>query len=120
DPNTEYLFWQTLVGAAPIDADRLDAYLRKAAREAKQHTSWLDPDESYERRLSGYVQSVMADPALMDDVHGWVDMHLAAPGRSNSLAQKLIQLTMPGVADVYQGQELPGFSLVDPDNRRPV
>jgi (1->4)-alpha-D-glucan 1-alpha-D-glucosylmutase len=120
DPNTDYLFWQTLVGTLPIDADRLDDYLLKAVREAKQHTSWLDPNEEYERRLSAYVRAVMADESLLASVQGWVDVHLAAPGRSNSLAQKLIALTMPGVPDVYQGQELPDFSLVDPDNRRPV
>jgi (1->4)-alpha-D-glucan 1-alpha-D-glucosylmutase len=120
DPNTEYLVWQTLTGAGAIDADRLDAYMQKAVREAKQHTSWLDPDEDYERRLSAYVRGVVGDEPLMATVREWTDAHVAADGRSNSLAQKLIQLTMPGVPDVYQGQELPDFSLVDPDNRRPV
>src|SRR3954471_23457866 len=120
DANTEYLFWQTLVGAQPIDADRLHAYLVKATREGKQHTSWMDPDESYEQRLATYVRGVLGDGDLMTDVADWVATHQQAPGESNSLAQKLLQLTMPGVPDVYQGQELPDFSLVDPDNRRPV
>ena len=120
DGETEYLFWQTLVGAHPISADRLDDYLRKAVREAKRFTSWLDPDDAYERRVSAYVRGVLGHDALMRAVGDWIDEHVAGPARSNSLAQKLIQLTMPGVPDVYQGQELPDFSLVDPDNRRPV
>jgi (1->4)-alpha-D-glucan 1-alpha-D-glucosylmutase len=120
DANTDYLFWQSLVGAHPITADRLKAYLAKATREAKQHTSWTDPDNSYDQRLASYVDSVLADEALMADVDDWVRTHVQAPGRCNSLAQKMLQLTMPGVPDVYQGQELPDFSLVDPDNRRPV
>jgi (1->4)-alpha-D-glucan 1-alpha-D-glucosylmutase len=120
DANTDYLFWQSLVGAHPITADRLKAYLAKAAREAKRHTSWTDPDKSYDQRLASYVDSVLADVALMADVDEWVRTHVQEPGRCNSLAQKMLQLTMPGVPDVYQGQELPDFSLVDPDNRRPV
>jgi (1->4)-alpha-D-glucan 1-alpha-D-glucosylmutase len=120
DADTEYFCLQTLVGALPISADRLDAYLLKAVREAKRHTSWLDPDEDYERRLSAYVRGLLGDDRRMAAVGQWVDTHLSAAGRSNSLAQKLIQLTMPGVPDVYQGQELIDFSLVDPDNRRPV
>jgi malto-oligosyltrehalose synthase len=120
DRGTEYLFWQTLVGAMPISADRLDDYLRKAVREAKRQTSWLDPDDDYERGLSAYVRAVLADAALVRDVTQWFDTHVADAAQSNMLAQKLIQLAMPGVPDIYQGQELPDFSLVDPDNRRPV
>jgi (1->4)-alpha-D-glucan 1-alpha-D-glucosylmutase len=120
DANTEYLFWQTLVGAHPISAERLEAYLSKATREAKRHTSWTDPDDSYDRRLATYVRGVVEDGELMADVADWVATHVQAPGEVNSLAQKLLQLTMPGIPDVYQGQELPDFSLVDPDNRRPV
>jgi (1->4)-alpha-D-glucan 1-alpha-D-glucosylmutase len=120
DANTEYLFWQSLAGAHPISAERLKAYLAKATREAKRHTSWTDPDDGYEQRLATYVDGVLADEKLMSDVDGWVRSRLLDAGASNSLAQKLLQLTMPGVPDVYQGQELPDFSLVDPDNRRPV
>ena len=120
DANTDYLFWQTLVGAQPISAERLTAYLTKATREAKRHTSWIDPDQDYEHRLATYVQDVLGDHGLMTAVDRWVATHLHAPGASNSLSQKLLQLTMPGIPDVYQGQELPDFSLVDPDNRRPV
>ncbi|MBV9098750.1 MAG: malto-oligosyltrehalose synthase [Frankiaceae bacterium] len=120
DRETEYVFWQTLVGAYPIRTERLEDYLRKAAREAKRHTSWLDPDEDYERRLFDYARAVLDNANLMADIGDWIDTHVAAAAQSNALAQKLIQLTMPGVPDVYQGQELPDFSLVDPDNRRPV
>jgi (1->4)-alpha-D-glucan 1-alpha-D-glucosylmutase len=120
DGETEYVFWQTLVGASPISADRVDAFMRKAVREAKLHTSWLDPNPDYEQRLSGYVHAVLADNRRTAAVERWTDTYVAAAARSNTLAQKLIQLTMPGVPDVYQGQELPDFSLVDPDNRRPV
>jgi (1->4)-alpha-D-glucan 1-alpha-D-glucosylmutase len=120
DPDTDYLLWQTLVGAFPIGRDRLHAYLEKATKEAKQRTSWTDPDEDFERLLADRLDQLFADDALVADVTGWVNANVEEPGRSNSVAQKLLQLTMPGVPDVYQGQELPDFSLVDPDNRRPV
>jgi (1->4)-alpha-D-glucan 1-alpha-D-glucosylmutase len=120
DANTDYLMWQTLVGAWPIPVDRVSAYLEKATREAKLHTSWTEPDPAYDEALRQYIERVFADEILLDDVGSWVEEHLAAPGLSNSLAQKLLQMTMPGVADIYQGNELVDRSLVDPDNRRPV
>jgi len=120
DPNTDYLFWQTLAGAWPIEAARMHGYLEKAAREAKERTSWTEPDAAFEQAMHAFVDAVYADDGLMRDVGAWVEQHLLEAGRSNSLAQKLLQLTMPGVPDVYQGQELVGFALVDPDNRRPV
>src|SRR5207302_2349370 len=83
-------------------------------------TSWTEPVDAFEQALHTFVRSVYADEALMDDIGGWVEQHLIDAGRCNSLAQKLLQLTMPGVPDVYQGQELPALALVDPDNRRPV
>jgi (1->4)-alpha-D-glucan 1-alpha-D-glucosylmutase len=120
DPVTDYLFWQTLVGAWPVSLDRMRRYLQKATREAKQHTSWTDPDDAYETALRRYVQRVYADDVLMGDVADFVESRLRAPAESNVLAQKLLQLTMPGVPDVYQGQELSELTLVDPDNREPV
>jgi (1->4)-alpha-D-glucan 1-alpha-D-glucosylmutase len=120
DAATDYLLWQTLVGAFPIGADRLRDYLGKATREAKLHTSWTDPDPAYDEALARHVDAVLGDAELVADVRSWVEDTLAAAGRSNALAQKLVQLTMPGIPDVYQGQELDDFSLVDPDNRRPV
>ena len=117
EPHIEYLLWQTLVGAWPIGGDRLAAYLRKAVREAKTLTSWTEPDTGYESLVLGF-----ADRALRDDkLSGWITSfvaELAGDARVNSLGAKLVQLTMPGVPDTYQGCELAAFSLVDPDNRR--
>ena len=120
DPALEYLFWQSLVGAWPIPADRMAAYVEKASREAKQRTSWTDPDPDYDGALQDFVRGVFADADLLTDVGQWVEEHLLRPGRINALAQKALQLTMPGVPDVYQGCELWNLSLVDPDNRREV
>ncbi len=120
DPNLEYLFWQSLVGAAPLPRERALGYVEKAAREAKQHTSWTDPDPGYDAALRSFVDDVYDDAGLLAEVDYWVREHLCVPGRVNALSQKLLQLTMPGVADVYQGSELWALSLVDPDNRRPV
>ncbi len=119
DPATEQLLWQTLVGAWPISADRAVAYAEKATREAKARTSWLDPDSTYDDAVSAYVRAVLADEQLTGAISAFVDS-LAPAWRSTVLAQKLVQLTMPGVADTYQGTELVDLSLVDPDNRRPV
>ncbi len=114
DPDTESLIWQTLVGAWPIGADRLNEYLIKAVREAKTHTSWSDPDERYESAVCEF-----AARAPHDSIAAFVAA-LAPDARVNSLGAKLVQLTMPGVPDVYQGCELSGYALVDPDNRRAV
>jgi (1->4)-alpha-D-glucan 1-alpha-D-glucosylmutase len=119
DANAEYFFWQTLVGAWPIDADRLRAYMEKATREAKAHTSWTSPNEAYDRGLAAFVDGVLGDAALMDDVRAFV-APLVGPGRVNALAQLLVKLTAPGVPDLYQGSETWALHLVDPDNRRPV
>jgi (1->4)-alpha-D-glucan 1-alpha-D-glucosylmutase len=94
-------------------------YLRKAMREAKTATSWTDPDPGYEDMVLAFVGAVLGDPALRSRIDGFV-AGLAPAARANSLGAKLVQLTMPGVPDVYQGCELTGFALVDPDNRRPV
>jgi (1->4)-alpha-D-glucan 1-alpha-D-glucosylmutase len=118
-PDTEYLMWQTLLGAWPIERDRLATYLRKAMREAKTRTSWTDPDIGYESLVLAFADAVLGDTRLTARIAGFV-AQLAADARVNTLGAKLVQLTMPGVADVYEGCELAGFSLVDPDNRRPV
>jgi (1->4)-alpha-D-glucan 1-alpha-D-glucosylmutase len=117
--NEEYLFYQTMVGAWPLDVERGSAYMRKAAREAKRHTSWTNPDEAYEDALHDYVSEVLSDRRFTADVDAFVGP-LIGPGRVNSLAQTLLKLTAPGVPDFYQGTELWDLSLVDPDNRRPV
>jgi len=119
DRNACYLLLQTLVGAWPIDVERAQRYLEKATREAKQHTSWTAPNGPYDEALAAYVAGVLGDEAFVSALRSYVDT-LLDPGRVVSLAQKLLQLTMPGVPDVYQGSELWDHSLVDPDNRRPV
>jgi (1->4)-alpha-D-glucan 1-alpha-D-glucosylmutase len=119
EADTEYLLWQTLTGAWPVSGDRLAGYLRKAMREAKTTTSWVSPDPGYETAVLSFAAAVLADRLLA----GWIGQFvadLAPAARVNSLGMKLVQLTMPGVPDVYQGCELAGFALVDPDNRRPV
>jgi (1->4)-alpha-D-glucan 1-alpha-D-glucosylmutase len=119
EPDLDYLMWQTIVGAWPLSAARLKEYLTKAMREAKTRTSWVDQDATYEEAVLAHADAVLTDPELTDDVAEFVEL-LAPYARVNSLGQKLVQLTMPGVPDVYQGCELAGLSLVDPDNRRPV
>ncbi|PZR80671.1 MAG: malto-oligosyltrehalose synthase, partial [Candidatus Aeolococcus gillhamiae] len=119
DANTEWLFYQSLVGAWPIDVERLGDYLRKAAREAEEHTSWTDPDPVFEESLHYFVGEALGDEEFMDDVGSFV-AGLRRPGWSNSLSQKLLTLTAPGVGDLYQGSECWDLSLVDPDNRRAV
>jgi (1->4)-alpha-D-glucan 1-alpha-D-glucosylmutase len=119
DAATEQLLWQTLVGAWPLDADRLVGYLHKATREAKVRTSWLSPDETFETAVAGFARAVLADEEIGREIEAFVQQ-LRPAWHATLLAQKLVQLTMPGVADTYQGTELFDLSLVDPDNRRPV
>jgi (1->4)-alpha-D-glucan 1-alpha-D-glucosylmutase len=116
------LVWQTLVAVwdqQPPDPERIAAYLLKALREAKQRTSWARPDEQFEAEIGALVRSVLKDPGLTARINAFV-ARLAPADQANVLGQKLIQLTMPGVPDVYQGTELVNRYLVDPDNRRPV
>jgi (1->4)-alpha-D-glucan 1-alpha-D-glucosylmutase len=119
DALTEYLVWQSLVGAWPIDAPRLVEYCLKAVREAKLHTSWTDPDDGYQRAVEDFARLVTTDGTIGTRVESWLG-GTSRETRANVLGQKLVQLTMPGVADVYQGTDLVDLSLVDPDNRRPV
>jgi (1->4)-alpha-D-glucan 1-alpha-D-glucosylmutase len=119
DRNAIYLFFQTWVGAWPLETDRATAYMEKAAREAKAFTSWTRTDPVYEEALRSFVESALADAALGAEVEAFV-APLVEPGRINSLAQTLLTMTAPGVPDLYQGTELWNLTLVDPDNRRPV
>ena len=113
------LLWQAAVGAWPIEAPRLHAFAEKAAREAGVSTTWIDSDAIFEQRLHALVDAVYDDTELHSGIVGMAD-RLVPFGRVNSLSAKLIQLTGPGVPDVYQGSEMWDLSLVDPDNRRPV
>jgi len=119
DPHAEYLLYQTLVGAWPIDFDRTWNYLLKACREAKIHTSWREPNAAYEQSLRDFLAEIHASEKFRASLVRYVEP-LVRPGRINSLAQTLLKLTAPGVPDFYQGSELWDLSLVDPDNRRPV
>jgi (1->4)-alpha-D-glucan 1-alpha-D-glucosylmutase len=112
--------WQHLVCAWPISQERLQAYLEKANREAKLFTTWTEPDARFEAAVRDFVGGVYADHELIVNIGGFVSEHVRTPGLSNSLSQKLLQLTMPGVADIYQGCELESYAVVDPDNRRAV
>jgi (1->4)-alpha-D-glucan 1-alpha-D-glucosylmutase len=119
DGPLEHLLWQAIVGAWPASRERLHAYADKAAREAGNSTTWSEPDAAFEARMHALVDAVFDDERVAAIVGRAVAL-LEAPGWSNSLSAKLIQLTAPGVPDVYQGSELWEQSLVDPDNRRPV
>jgi (1->4)-alpha-D-glucan 1-alpha-D-glucosylmutase len=114
-----HLVWQNLVGAWPLSRERAHRYVEKAAREAGTSTTWTDPVQGFEEQLHALVDAVYDDPATAAEIREVVD-RITPFGRANSLTQKLLQLTMPGVPDVYQGTELWDLSLVDPDNRRPV
>jgi (1->4)-alpha-D-glucan 1-alpha-D-glucosylmutase len=119
DRSIEYLIYQTLVGAHPISLERALAYAEKTAREAKSRTSWINPNADYERALSAFVGGLFEDAEFQAELSLLVDL-VRVTGWINGLAQKLVQLTAPGVPDLYQGSELWDLSLVDPDNRRPV
>lgn len=130
--NDEYLFYQTLLGVWPFNFSpspenmenlcaRLEAYMQKAAREAKSYTSWVNPNTDYEEALSQYIRGILLKPSklFLDNFIPFQKM-IARFGVYNSLSQSLLKLTCPGVPDIYQGSELWDFSLVDPDNRKPV
>jgi (1->4)-alpha-D-glucan 1-alpha-D-glucosylmutase len=131
DRNDEYLLYQTLLGAwpaEPLDAEALEQfrgrvaeYMQKATKEAKVHTSWINPDTDYDDAVRRFVDCLLSepeDPFLQDLLT--LQRRVAFFGYFNALAQVLLKLTSPGVPDLYQGTELWDFSLVDPDNRRPV
>lgn len=111
------LLWQAAVGAWPIPSDRLLAYGLKAAREAAESTTWQHPDEEFEKGVAAIAEA--ANGTARATLDAFVD-EIVGFGRSNSLSAKLLQITGPGVPDVYQGSERWDLSLVDPDNRRPV
>jgi (1->4)-alpha-D-glucan 1-alpha-D-glucosylmutase len=134
DAEAEWAFYQALAGAWPVDldpgdanglatlAERMARFALKAAREAKLHTSWTDPDPDYEQGLEHFVRSTLdpnVSPAFLTDFMRELQP-AAVAGALNGLTQTLIKLAAPGVPDIYQGTELWDFSMVDPDNRRPV
>jgi (1->4)-alpha-D-glucan 1-alpha-D-glucosylmutase len=138
DANEEYFLYQTLVGAAPIGCssnasaaeikdfrERIQQYMFKAVHEAKVNLSWINPDSDYTDGLRDFVERILTPPEGRRRNHFWAQFTNFLPaltyfGAMNSLAQTLLKVTSPGMPDIYQGNELWDFSLVDPDNRRPV
>jgi (1->4)-alpha-D-glucan 1-alpha-D-glucosylmutase len=120
--NTEYLIYQTLVGAWPIGEERLRAYLHKAIHEAKSHTSWIEPNVRYDEAIDRFAAAILDPDRSARFLEDFVpfQQRVARFGMLNGLAQTLVKITAPGVPDFYQGTELWDLSLVDPDNRRPV
>jgi (1->4)-alpha-D-glucan 1-alpha-D-glucosylmutase len=129
DPNDEYLFYQTLIGAFPFHDDertefveRVSNYMIKAVREAKVHTAWLKPDEEYEQAFVAFIEETLRPSEQNYFLNELIPFQkkVAHYGVFNSLSQVLLKITCPGVPDFYQGSELWDLNLVDPDNRRPV
>ncbi|MDQ2696878.1 MAG: malto-oligosyltrehalose synthase, partial [Pseudomonadota bacterium] len=130
--NDEYLLYQSLLGVWPLEEPdaagledlrrRLEAYMLKAIKEAKVHSSWINPHAGYEEAIAAFVRVLLENPDKNRFLHDFLPLQrrVARFGLFNSLSQTLLKLTCPGVPDVYQGNELWDFSLVDPDNRRPV
>jgi (1->4)-alpha-D-glucan 1-alpha-D-glucosylmutase len=119
DRNTEYLYYQTLIGAWPLPMDRAQEYMLKAVREAKQQTSWVANNKEFEEALRMFIELTLSYAPFLRELQQFVG-RVQDAGRVNSLAQTLLKCTAPGVPDLYQGGELWDLSLVDPDNRRPV
>jgi len=127
--NDAYLFYQTVVGALPLDSAedglstdfiaRIAAYMAKATKEAKQQTGWIQPDVAYDAAVQRFVREMLTHPPFVAQARV-VAAEIASHGAVNSLAQTCLKLAAPGVPDIYQGSESWNFSLVDPDNRRPV
>lgn len=132
DHNDEYLLYQTLLGTWPLEPtdqtahrmfkERIQRYMEKAAKEAKVHTSWINPNKAYDDALRAFVDAILDESKrnpFLDELKV-LQRRVAIYGIYNSLSQLLLKLTSPGIPDIYQGNEIWDFSLVDPDNRRPV
>jgi (1->4)-alpha-D-glucan 1-alpha-D-glucosylmutase len=132
DPATVVHLFQALVGVWPLTPlgvgdlevlrERIDGYMMKAVREAKVRTTWTDPDECFEQALRADIEALLApdrSPRFLDDLE-WFVARIARAGLWNALGRTVLHLASPGVPDLYQGDELWNFALVDPDNRRPV
>ena len=135
DPNEEYLLYQTLLGTWPVNTHsqaeqsaraeyvaRIQAYMAKALNEAKLNTSWIRPNEDWLGAMRDFVAKILETSAKNKFLPNFLPVveEIARLGAINSLTQTLLRLTSPGVPDIYQGNEIWDFSLVDPDNRRPV
>ena len=119
DMHERYLIFQTLVAVWPITPQRLEGYIEKALREAKRTTNWVDQNHDWEERVKRFATSLLTFEPFLDDFLPFVD-EVAVAGERSALGQLLLKLTVPGLPDIYNGDELLDLSLVDPDNRRPV
>jgi (1->4)-alpha-D-glucan 1-alpha-D-glucosylmutase len=131
-PNDEYLLYQSLLGAWPLEetseegwqafCERMVAYMLKAVREGKRHSSWSNPNAEYEAAITDFIRGLIGGTGHKRFLTSFMPFQrrIARLGMFNSLAQLLLKLTVPGVPDIYQGTEIWDFSLVDPDNRGPV
>jgi malto-oligosyltrehalose synthase len=129
DPSTEWLIYQTIFGVWPAEEslatavaavkDRVIEYMVKANREAKVRTSWTSPDEAYEKAVEAYIRAALDNETFVTEIAAFVS-RAASAGYCNGLSRLLVHLTAPGTPDIYQGDEMWNFALVDPDNRRPV
>ncbi|MCC6589686.1 MAG: malto-oligosyltrehalose synthase [Bryobacterales bacterium] len=124
-PNDEYLLYQTLIGTWPADPrpngyeQRIQQYMLKAIREAKLHSSWIRPNAAYEEAVDRFLDAILHSEDFLADFARF-QTPVAEAGLLNSLSQTVLKLTAPGVPDTYQGNEMPEFTLVDPDNRRAI
>jgi (1->4)-alpha-D-glucan 1-alpha-D-glucosylmutase len=119
DANEEYLIYQTLISAWPLETDRLNTFLEKALREAKTNTSWTSPNHKWEAEVRQFAQALYTHQPFLRTFLPFAK-RVAEAGERIALAQTLLKLTVPGVPDIYQGDELWNYNLVDPDNRRPI
>jgi (1->4)-alpha-D-glucan 1-alpha-D-glucosylmutase len=133
DTNDQVILLQALLGAWPLELlekpdrrrlasfqERMEGYLTKALREAKRHTSWVAPNEAYEAAALKLLRAALDPKGSFMERFGPLARHLSILGVLNGLSRTVIKMTLPGVPDIYQGTEFWDFSLVDPDNRRPV
>jgi (1->4)-alpha-D-glucan 1-alpha-D-glucosylmutase len=119
DDVERYFIFQTLVGAWPIEFDRLQAYMEKALREAKRNTNWVDQNHEWEDQVKRFCGALYEAAGFLAEFEPFVEQ-VAVEGDRVAFAQLVLKLTAPGIPDIYQGDELPYLALVDPDNRRPV
>jgi (1->4)-alpha-D-glucan 1-alpha-D-glucosylmutase len=119
DPTEEYLIYQTLVSVWPASSERVEEYVRKALREAKRNTNWVEPDEEWEGAVLEFCRGIYGPGELHEAIVAFTTRHMPR-GERASVGQLLLKLATPGVPDVYQGDELWALAMVDPDNRRPV
>jgi (1->4)-alpha-D-glucan 1-alpha-D-glucosylmutase len=119
DAHERYLVFQTLIAVWPITPQRLEGYVEKALREAKRNTNWVDQNHGWESRVKAFAVVLLTFEPFLEDFEPFVE-EVAVAGERSALGQLLLKLTVPGVPDVYNGDELIDLSLVDPDNRRPV